>query len=96
MAKKGITPYIAKQIRAEKGIKETKLQRLRVKKGLSQLELSNISGVSKRTIQYYEQQKTQIDGARLNTLCKLSVALDCKIEDIIEDTNLIDKFRMVK
>lgn len=96
MTKRGITPHQAKRIREEKGIEETKLQKLRVKKGLSQGGLAAVSGVPIRTIQCYEQQTRPIDGARLNSLCDLALALNCKIEDIIEDKTLIEKFRLSK
>ncbi len=96
MTRKGITPQQAKKIREEKGITETKLQKLRVKKGFSQGSLAAVSGVPIRTIQCYEQQTRPIDGARLDTLCDISLALGCKIEDILESKTLIDKFRMSK
>ena len=96
MTKRGISPQQAKDIRAEKGIEETKLQKLRVKKGLSQSSLAAISGVPKRTIQCYEQQTRPIDGARLNSLCDIGLALGCKIEDILESKTLIEKFRLSK
>lgn len=96
MVKRGITPQQAKKIRDEKGIEETKLEKLRVKKGLSQSSLAAISGVTKRAIQTYEQQSRPIDRARLDTLCRLCLALDCKIEDIIEDKELIEKYRLSK
>ena len=96
MGKRGITPLHAKQLREKKGLVDTKLQRIRVKKGLSQSELAAISGVSKRTIQSYEHNTTNIENARFKTLCKLCISLNCKIEDIIENKDLIHKFRMVK
>lgn len=96
MAKKGISPEQAKKIREQKGIKDTKLQQARLKKGYSQKQLSVVSGVSLRAIQCYEQRDRSIDGARLDKLCDLSLALDCKIDDIIENEELIYKFKMVK
>lgn len=96
MVKRGITPQIAKKIRADKGIKETKLQKLRVEQGLSQTQLAEISGVTRRAIQCYEQETRPIDGARLHALCDLCIALDCKIEDILEDAELIKKFQKTK
>lgn len=96
MVKRGLTPQQAKKIREDKGMEETKLEKLRVKKGLSQSSLSAITGVTKRAIQCYEQQTRPIDRARLDTLCRLCLALDCKIEDIIEDKELIEKFRLSK
>ena len=83
--KRGITPEQAKEIRKAKGIEDTKLQKLRVKKGYSQGTLAELSGISRRTIQNYEQGKRPIEGAHLETLCNLAKTLNCKIEDIIED-----------
>lgn len=96
MTKRGIDPKTAQKIRSEKGIEDTKLQKLRVKKGLSQNDLSVISGVTKRAIQCYEQQTRIIDNASLEKLCDLCLALDCSIEDILENEKLIAKYRLVK
>lgn len=96
MLKRGIDPKTAQRIRTEKGIKDTKLQQLRVKRGLSQNDLSIISGVTIRAIQGYEQQTRKINGARLDTLCSLCIALDCKIEDIIDDEKLVNKYKLIK
>jgi DNA-binding Xre family transcriptional regulator len=96
MVKVGITPEKAREIRAKKGLKETKLQKIRVNKGLSQSGLAKLSGVPQRAIRGYEQGEISIDGARLNTLCKLCSALDCKIGDIIESKKLAEKYKAVK
>lgn len=96
MGKRGMSPTRARRKRLEMGLTETKLQKLRVKKGFSQTELAAISGVPMRRIQKYEQQVVSIDSAKLNTLCALSLALGCKIEDIIESENLIKTFRLAK
>lgn len=95
--KRGITVEQAKRIRAEKGLKdETKLQKIRVSKGLSQAQLAKLSGVATRTIQHYERGVRDIDGAKLNTLCGLCLALGCKIEDILENAETIEKLRATK
>ena len=95
-SERGITPKQAQKIRAEKGLKETNLQKVRVKKGLSQQGLANESGVTKRMIECYEQRYRNIDNAKLEALCSMSVALDCKIEDILESKELIEKYKKVK
>ena len=94
--KKGITVQQAKRIRAEKGLKDTKLQKIRVSKGWSQAELAEISGVSVRMIQKYEQGARTIDFIKLHTLCDLCLALGCKIEDIIESEKTIQKLKALK
>lgn len=96
MKKRGISVEQAKKIIEEKGIKHTKLQKIRTEKGISQNSLSVISGVSIRTIQCYEQRKRNIDAASLDILCRLCLALDCKVENILESKELIDKFKLVK
>ena len=92
MGKKGMTPKRASIVWQGK----TKLHKLRVKKGLSQNELAVVSGVSKPSILQYEQKVRPIDGARLSTLCDLCLSLDCKIEDLLESKELIEKYRKVK
>lgn len=96
MVKRGMKPQQAAKIRAEKGITETRLQKLRVKKGLSQMELAVKANMPKRRIQHYEHEAENIDRAKLETLCDLCIALDCKLEDILESKELIEKLRMAK
>ena len=96
MTRRGISVEDAKRIREAKGIEPTKLQRIRTEKGYSQKQLSVVSGVSLRAIQTYEQQTRPIDKACLDSLCSLCIALDCSIEDIIEDENLIEKYKLTK
>lgn len=60
-----------------------KLKNVRESRGLSQHDLSKISGVSVRVIQNFEQGQSNINGAKLRTICKLSSALRCSILDII-------------
>ena len=96
MAKSGMKPTQALKLREEKGLEITKLQKMRVAKGLSQNDLAAITGVSVRRIQNYEQKTKKIEGARLDVLCDIAIALDCKIEDILEDKAVIAKIRMAK
>ena len=93
---RGITPKQAQKIRAKKGIEETNLQKVRVKKGLSQQKLADISGVAKRAIETYEQRYRSIDGAKLEALCDLSIALECDIADILESAELKEKYKKLK
>ena len=93
---RGITPHQAQKIREARGLEDTKLQKMRLKKGYSQSDLAEASGVTKRAIQGYEQGTRAIEGARLDTLCSLCVALECKIEDILEDGETIKCYKKVK
>lgn len=60
------------------------LKRIREESGLSQTKLAEESGVSLRMIQHYEQGVKDINKAQGITLYKISQALKCKIEDLLE------------
>lgn len=64
---------------------ETKLKTIRESRQISQRELATMSGVSLRSIQLYEQKVNDIDKAQAQTLYKLSRALGCMIEDLLEN-----------
>ena len=63
---------------------ETNLKRIRICYGCSQAELAAMSGVSLRSIQMYEQRNKDINKACAITLYRLSKALGCTMEDLIE------------
>ena len=63
---------------------DTNLRRIRRTYGCSQSELAIHSGVSLRSIQMYEQRNKDINKASAETLLKLSKALGCTMEDLIE------------
>ena len=58
--------------------------------------LAKASGVPTKHIQYLEQNPEKIDGTKLNTLCDLSLALGCRIENIIEGAELIKKYKKLR
>lgn len=60
------------------------LKEYRTKADLTQAQLAEISGVSVRMIQYYEQGVKDINKASGETLYMLSRALGCKMEDLLE------------
>lgn len=60
------------------------LKEYRTKSGMSQSQLAEASGVNVRMIQYYEQGVKDINKASGETLYKLSRALGCKMEDLLE------------
>lgn len=64
--------------------KDTNLRIYRKLNNLSQNQLSEISGVELRSIEMYEQRRNDINKAQSITLYKLSKALGCTIEDILE------------
>lgn len=67
-----------------------KLKEIREQRRISRSELSAASGVNIRTIESYEQGKKDINGAKLKTLLKLCQTLNCRLEDILEDPELIE------
>lgn len=60
------------------------LKRIREEKNLTQLQLSEISGVNLRTLQYYEQGYKDINKAQGITLHNIAQALECNIEDLLD------------
>ena len=64
------------------------LQIIREKRGLSRKEVSQISGVSLRSLQDYEQGHKNISSAKGSTIYQLSLALGCSMEDILTGTLL--------
>lgn len=63
---------------------ETSLRRIRGAYGCSQAELAGRSGVGLRSIQMYEQRNKDINKASAETLYRLSKALGCTMEDLME------------
>lgn len=63
----------------------TNLKRIRTESGLTQNQLARESGVSIRMIQHYEQGIKDINVAGALTVYKLSQALNCKVEDLLEN-----------
>ena len=61
------------------------LRAYREASGLSQNKLAEIAEVSPRMIQYYEQGVKDINKAQGVTLYKIAQALNCKMEDLIEN-----------
>lgn len=62
----------------------TNLKRLREQSGLSQSKLAEKADVKYTAIRDYEQNHKPINKASAITVYKLSVALDCKMEDLLE------------
>lgn len=60
------------------------LKQYRELAGLSQSKLSEVSGVNLRMVQKYENGEKDINKAQALTLYKLSQALSCTIENLLE------------
>jgi len=69
----------------------SKLAELRKKKGLSQNDLIKVSGVSKSAILKYEIGERDINKASGTTLLRIATALNCRIEDLLEGKEEIEK-----
>lgn len=63
---------------------ETNLKRIRTAYGCSQRKLAEMSGVSLRSIQMYEQRNKDINKAQSDSLYRLAKALGCTMEDLLE------------
>ena len=67
---------------------ETRLARIRRLNKYSQAVLAAASGVNVRQIQLFEQRQRDINKAGLETVIRLSRALQCRPEDLYESTGL--------
>lgn len=59
----------------------SQVRRFRVARGMTQEELAELSQVDSRQIQRIETGNTN---ARIATVYKISVAFDCKIDDLVQ------------
>lgn len=64
------------------------LKLMRIKRGMKQADLAASSGVPLKCIGNYEQMRRDINRARVDIVYRLAVALDCKMEEILELENL--------
>ena len=67
-----------------------KLKEKRQAAGFSQSQFAEKIGMSLRTLQHYEQGSKNFDHARIDTILKVCIALNCRPEDIIENQEYID------
>ena len=74
---------VADDIMGEKA-PETRLKRIRSAYGCTQSHLAMMSGVGLRSIQMYEQRKKNINRAEAESVLRLSRALGCEMEDLLE------------
>lgn len=62
----------------------TRLKQIRQKRNLTQKELADLSGVSLRMIQLYEQRQNDINKAAASVINKLAWVLKCNFYEIME------------
>lgn len=68
----------------------SKLQQKRKAAGLTQRELATRSGLSVRTLQYYEQGVLDINKAAAATVFRLAWALGCEMPDVLDLSQIFD------
>lgn len=67
-----------------------KLKEMRQAAGFSQSQFAKKTGINVRTLQHYEQGSKTFDHARIDTILKCCIALNCKLDDILENQEYID------
>lgn len=63
----------------------TALEKARREAGLTRKKLSDLSGVSIRSLECYEQRKNDINIANVKTVRALANAIGCPIEKILDE-----------
>lgn len=71
----------------------SKLKEKRMKVGLSQSQLANKAEINVRVLQHYEQMTKKLDHARMDKIIRLCLALDCSIDEIIENDYYINLYK---
>lgn len=70
-----------------------KLKKLRQASNLSQTQFAKKAEMSVRTLQHYEQGSKDFDHARIDTILKACLVLNCRLEDIIENQNTLEMLK---
>lgn len=68
----------------------TKLKTKRLEAGITQSQLAEQTGINMRVLQHYEQGTKKFDHARIDKILSVCIALNCKLQDIIEDDHFIE------
>lgn len=63
---------------------ETNLKRMRMSAGLSQRNLADMTDIPIKTIQQYEQRQKNINNASVDYVVRISRALKCDVEALLE------------
>lgn len=84
-----------KKTRPPRNQASTKLKALRLKAGLTQRQVVEATGLNPGTYTQYEQGVKNFDNARLNTILKVCITLNCKLEDILEDLEVLEEYNKV-
>ena len=62
----------------------SRIRKYREENNLSQKQLAEVSGITLRSIQMYEQRNKDINKAKFETVHRLSQVLGCRMENLIE------------
>lgn len=65
-----------------------RLKERRLHRGLTQTQLATAAGVNVRLVQHYEQGTKDINKAAALTVHLLARALECRVEDLLEMSNI--------
>lgn len=71
------------------------LKEQRKKSKLTVKELSIISNIPIKTINYYEQNQNSINNARLKTLINLSISTQSKLLELLTDGEIIENLKKI-
>lgn len=71
-----------------------KLKEIRQLRGFSQNTLARAVGVNPSNIMKYESRVNSLDGAKLISLLKICNTLDCRLEDIVDDAELLKQLQI--
>lgn len=71
------------------------LKEQRKKINLTVKELSSVSDIPIKTINYYEQNQNAINNAKLKTLVVLSISTKSKLLDLLTDSEIIENVKKI-
>lgn len=71
------------------------LKEQRKKSKLTVKELSIISDIPIKTINYYEQNQNAINNAKLKTLVALSISTKSKLLDLLTDSEMVENVKKI-
>lgn len=72
-------------MRGSKNPNPTRLEAERRAAGMSRQKLSELSGISSRVIERYEQRRTDINDASVSKVRDIARAIGCPIENILNE-----------
>ena len=71
------------------------LKEQRKKSKLTVKELSIISNIPIKTINYYEQNQNSINNAKLKTLVSLAISTQSKLFDLLTDSEMVKNVKKI-